>query len=196
MKIWKTRFPGSHNRATVTTDRTPPKQPGLSNKSSVSLRYRPLPLLRKTISSSGLINPTDRIGVRYQLKMMKPNVRPPLRCAYQRPTTASFLSLPPVLPPSSDSQPRGSFLRLVCSRNKLKRLGASWRFPSSILLPSPPPFLPSPPFPPLSSPRQKRRKGRRGASDGRKFGEILSEKIEKSKATVACMASFKRNLNF
>lgn len=27
-------------------------------------------------------------------------------------------------------------------------------------------------------------------------GEILSEKIEKSKATVACMATFKRNLNF
>ena len=76
----------------------PPKQPGLSNKSSVSLRYHPLlPPLRKTISSSGLINPTDRIGVRYQLKMMKPNVRPPPRCAYRRPTTASFLSLP-ILP--------------------------------------------------------------------------------------------------
>jgi len=37
-------------------------------------RFLPLPIHPfETISSSGLINPTDGIGVRYQLKMMKPN---------------------------------------------------------------------------------------------------------------------------
>lgn len=78
--------------------------------------FHPCPIRPfETISSSGLINPTDGIGVRYQLKMMKPNGAPRARLTASgasdwssRRCIARAKLIPPPCP--------------FC-RNKLKRLG-------------------------------------------------------------------------
>jgi len=99
---------------------TPNKSPALSRPPPLSLslslslsllRFPPLSVRPfETISSSGLINPTDGIGVRYQLKMMKPNGADALARSLVRGAARRELKLIPQ-PPS----PLG--------RNKLKRLG-------------------------------------------------------------------------